>query len=671
MRGQALESTFNLNPAASATSSENSRHSENIMPKNSTTPGSADTNVASTSITMGTKRKRDEHDAENEEPEKESGKEMRKRLKEEAANKIRDKALKKDAADGENGTLRQPVTTSKKKKKDPHVPVRVQRAMKRDEQAKQAKLAVAEKRQAAIEDGTWDFDGEAIRRKEKDLNRRVRVEIRERVKAGEFGSLLPDAGARKQLEEDARLGGEPFVHPSRLGIKVEPGETVRKVNAKKMKYTREKLKREAQREVKARLRYEMFGEQYTSLSAMTEDERTKVMQNEEKMKKANRRAKRKAAAEDRVLVKIEKKAAKQKRVTQRQPMKLLEITGNEELVVAQPSNGSDPFADGTEEIKLDTTATSRRKQSRSLPPVLSNVVQHLGLSEVKALKYAERAAQNGITIEEYIERKDRKNLRTNSEIAQSSTMVVVERTKDLDETQSPTFFVDSTGSPSIAGAKNLKIVWTPEMLGDRRIKDLSKEEREARRLYLQEKRNKKHAKAGRVPEAVKSKAERAKDHATAKRQKQDKIVAQMMKETGKAKGETTKADLALVRRRAKRVLREAKRIKRDKVITRDRLTTDVKDDIMRRIKKYAVLPIVAVRHTNSHLGTTLLGRISNLPRTTRRPNVHRKGQCLIGYPAKIVQRRQRLCDVLYHSFILCGLVEARLVHILARFRYNF
>ncbi|KAF2435909.1 hypothetical protein EJ08DRAFT_294284 [Tothia fuscella] len=130
------------------------------------------------------------------------------------------------------------------------------------------------------------------------------------------------------------------------------------------------------------------------------------------------------------------------------------------------------------------------------------------------------------------------------------------------------FAVDTSGDAEILTREKPALKWNPDMLGDRKVKELTKEERKARLEYMREKRMARHEAAGKIPL---SKKERHKARVEKKQKQRNRLVAEIMTAKGKPKEDVSKEELEAARRAAKRVMREEKRVKRDKVIHRKKL----------------------------------------------------------------------------------------------------
>lgn len=705
-----------------------------------------------------------------------------------------------------------PIRKSEKKK---HEPARVIRAKQREERKAEARKNALENRKKQIEEGTFDWEADERRRKERQLNQMVKAEIAKRERAGEFGVVLPHPSVMLQMEKEAHARGEPFIHPSRLGYDIPPDtpfEKCKKVSYKDEKYKREKLKREAKRDVKARLRALMFGEEYVPESELTPEQKKQRRQQEKDKARAERRAKREAKAleeaEKEALLEFEaelarengditektgeepevenepKKSKQEEKAERRRKMNEAETARRARLdaeaaaAAAEAQNGvsspedeptdedknddelikplatSGGFDLSADEIKLgvnvagrvkkipgvgrvDKYPTKSEKKMRKLEArakdtgmtleeykakldkereeeeapekarlaelrasrggldakqwhrycrmaeedgkekaqefflecVKRNRVKEeakangieikkepqitypvLGMDGIKAPaltnghtspkdgdsdtdedstknkiskkkmeKYAAKAAAKGQTVEEYIERHEFKKAkmaaREATKAIKASRIQVMEDSVDVqvlpahpraDETkkarsssfsvngakhahQDLGFILDTKGDATLDGTKTPtaetrfvidrsgdadlknnppKLIWHPDMLGDRRVKDLSKPERLARLEWMRERRAAKNAAMGKNPL---SKKERHKKRVEKKMRQRDRLVAEIMREGGKAREEVTREELMNARRKAKRIQRELKREKRNKVIFRKKL----------------------------------------------------------------------------------------------------
>ena len=242
------------------------------------------------------------------------------------------------------------------------------------------------------------------------------------------------------------------------------------------------------------------------------------------------------------------------------------------------------------------------------------------LSKKKAEKYSAKAAAKGMTVEEYIERHEFKKAkiaaRQVTKSIKSSGVQVMEDTvhvsvvpakapttkavktpknftaavkgakhahqpggfiidttgdatlnKNKTSTAETHFVVDASGDPDLKNGPS-KIIWHPDMLGDRRVKDLTKAEREARLEWMREQRA---AKAAALGKRGPSKKEKHRRRVEMKMQQRNRLVYEIMREKDKPREEVSKDELLDARRKAKRIQRELKREKRNKVIFRKKL----------------------------------------------------------------------------------------------------
>jgi len=242
------------------------------------------------------------------------------------------------------------------------------------------------------------------------------------------------------------------------------------------------------------------------------------------------------------------------------------------------------------------------------------------MSKKKMEKYSAKAEAKGMTVEEYIERhefkkakiaarqvttsikangvqvmedtvdfkivpakapttravKPRKNSSASvkgAKHAHQASSFIIDTTGDatLNQNAPPAaethFVVDASGDPDLKNGP-AKMIWHPDMLGDRRVKDLTKAEREARLEWMREQRAAKAAASGK---AGPSKKERHRRRVEMKMRQRDRLVYEIMREKGKPREEVSKDELLDARRKAKRIQRELKREKRNKVIFRKKL----------------------------------------------------------------------------------------------------
>jgi len=203
----------------------------------------------------------------------------------------------------------------------------------------------------------------------------------------------------------------------------------------------------------------------------------------------------------------------------------------------------------------------------------------------KKPKYFKKAEKLGITVEEYVRRKeapnvksDEEELRIKSDAEVESAYIekkqkaaevkyIVEPEPKSEEGQ-PAFTIDTEGDVNITQVN--KTLWEPSMLGDRTVKQLSKEERLARKEWLRERRRQRKLTKiaqGRPPPPTKK--ERQKKKVQRKMKERDQLVAQIMTEAGRSKKSVSKGELKDARRKAKKKQKDAKKLKRNKVIHRN------------------------------------------------------------------------------------------------------
>lgn len=275
-----------------------------------------------------------------------------------------------------------PIRKNEKKK---HVPARVIRAQQREERKEEARRNAIEKRKKQIEEGTFDWEADELRRKERQLNQMVKAEIMKRERAGEFGVVLPHPSVMLKMEKEAHARGEPFIHPSKLGYDIPPDtpfEKCKKVSYKAEKYKREKLKREAKRDVKARLRALMFGEEYIPETNLTPEEKKQRRLQEKEKARAERRARREAKAlaeaerearleAERMLEKEEQKEPDIERESdeQSQDDEALDV----EPDVQQEDEKSEKHEEAEEGNKTKKTVPTTQEEDEQSAPVTRNI----------------------------------------------------------------------------------------------------------------------------------------------------------------------------------------------------------------------------------------------------------------------------------------------------------
>ncbi|TLD38235.1 Nitrate transporter [Venturia nashicola] len=306
----------------------------------------------------------------------------------------------------------QPIIREKKKKES----ARETRERRAKEKAEAQRQAFLENKQKALEEGTFDFEADAKRKKERELERMVKEELRRREATGEFGPKLPHPSVllkyEKEVEKELRVMGklgdlemEKKLMHAKVGIpELDPKK---KIKYKEEKYKREKLKRTAKREIKGRMRAAMFGEVYIPESELTPEElkeRKRAEKEELRAKRRITRAGKAEKAEEKEAAKALRRAAKIERREQKKEQR----KKTEEAIAARKAalledKGVDVFQAGSDEIKLGININGRQ---RTIPGV-GAVTKYPSKAE-KALKKREcRAYELGISLEEYDAREAR------------------------------------------------------------------------------------------------------------------------------------------------------------------------------------------------------------------------------------------------------------------------
>lgn len=352
-----------------------------------------------------------------------------------------------------------------------------------------------------------------------------------------------------------------------------------KLSYKAQKYEREKAKRELKRAERQRL-------QALVDPGSAPPEREKLAPEDSQEKRREQKEKEKSPRKERVAAKLAKVAEKAKKKAERRESKKQRR--------AQKLANKAETARKTKELKAEkakreaAAAAAAAAGGEARPdadvakdprPVMS--VPAEPLSEEKKQKYAARAAEKGMTVEAYLGRRAQKKAgkaggasttvtAQPAEEQSSAGSFVVDTTGDAALAQPLPFMIDTAGDPSILERTKQQgattpLVWTPDMLGDRKLKELSKEERRARLEWMRARRARRHAKAGEKGMMKKDKSQRRMEK---KSKQQGQLMAKFVAQKGKPKGEITKQDLAEAKRQAKRTMRELKREKRNKVIHR-------------------------------------------------------------------------------------------------------
>lgn len=235
-------------------------------------------------------------------------------------------------------------------------------------------------------------------------------------------------------------------------------------------------------------------------------------------------------------------------------------------------------AENTDEAQREAAAAvSAADVAKDPQPAIS--VPAEPLSDAKKEKYAARAAEKGVSVEEYIQRRAAKKAGKETAAAEEPQpgAFVVDTAGDaaLAPAAPPAFVIDTAGDPAIAEAEQREaalaqgpVVWDPSMLGDHKVKDLSKAERKARVEWMRARRAARKAAAG--DKGTLSKKEKAKRRMEKKTKMQDRLVAEIVAAKGKARESVTREEIREAQRKAKRTMKELKREKRNKVIHRGR-----------------------------------------------------------------------------------------------------
>jgi hypothetical protein len=217
----------------------------------------------------------------------------------------------------------------------------------------------------------------------------------------------------------------------------------------------------------------------------------------------------------------------------------------------------------------------------------------IALSTKKLEKYTRKAAAKGISVEEYIRKKKSKGKKQDSDMSVNGAPAELVDTKDgptvskkepghqqeedqpslnfvLDSTGNDdllpsAFIVDTAGDTDILPGPVETLVWHPDMIGNRKVKELSKEERKARLEWMRERRLQRKLERGK---ATMSKTEQSKLRIKRKIQQRGRIVAGIMSSKGKLGPDKTKEELHEARRHAKRQMRTLKKERRNKMIHR-------------------------------------------------------------------------------------------------------
>lgn len=190
------------------------------------------------------------------------------------------------------------------------------------------------------------------------------------------------------------------------------------------------------------------------------------------------------------------------------------------------------------------------------------------LSHKKRTQYTKRAASKGQDPEDYYASRVAKK----SKLAMSGSVSAMDSVLSAKSTQEPPnapFVIDLVGDHNLFPATVCEATyhrWHPDMLGDREAKDLSIDERRARKAFEHARRRVQRIASGRDPLTPK---ERRKEKMEKTRRKTNQLTKQALKKEGFGANETvSKHALKDARKAARRELKERKKLKRNKVIHR-------------------------------------------------------------------------------------------------------
>jgi hypothetical protein len=192
---------------------------------------------------------------------------------------------------------------------------------------------------------------------------------------------------RKRDDGKARSGGKDR--------SVEPGG-YKKMSDKKNKIKREKAKREVRRGIKSRLGNDAASESYVDESKVVEDENAVPYETA----KEARRAKRTAASKVQEADEEERNRKKEEQTKAKGARRSAAVNNTD--AVADDSNGQnvEAIANTSADISNRDSRASRAEQS-------SIQIPEKPLSNKKKAKYAKRAAEKGMSLEDYINKKER------------------------------------------------------------------------------------------------------------------------------------------------------------------------------------------------------------------------------------------------------------------------
>lgn len=371
-------------------------------------------------------------------------------------------------------------------------------------------------REEAIANGTYDEKKEKEVETMKRIDRQVSWRIKEREKSGEFGVVLPKVQGRRKGDPNARV---PDLE--------RPGKTM---SYKTAKQQREKNARAAKKELKKQMVVDAIlkGELPNPDNYGREDllkyydRYMRYRQKEQKLSTDEKKAIRKQHREE---LKANKIATERARHEEKQRIK----------------------QEAREKQKQAEEAEAQNAEEKEKAALSRKIAK---LSEEERAQYEERATSKSQTLEEYVRRRMQKKAE-----------------KKAQEDAPLPFFTDTEGDKTIVtkyipqyellpdgGIPIDPIVWT-----GRPIKSLTKEEREARRQWLEQRRNeKKVARAiaqGRNPDSI---IKKGKTRVQKKMENLQRLTGKVLLEQGIESG-ADKQQIAEARRKAKGILRQEKR----------------------------------------------------------------------------------------------------------------
>ncbi|KAF2091204.1 hypothetical protein K490DRAFT_54100 [Saccharata proteae CBS 121410] len=200
------------------------------------------------------------------------------------------------------------------------------------------------------------------------------------------------------------------------------------------------------------------------------------------------------------------------------------------------------------------------------------------LSEDKLAKHRKNAEKKGMTLEAYLEKKDgRKSKKTATATTDSEPAAAPAASEppafvvDTAGDSNLHFVIDTAGDPTLASGSRAdsapavppNLVWHPDMLGDRKVKDLSKEERAARLEYQRHKRLER--KGLTEDDGVKALSLKEREARSAQRKLADQKarMAEILSAQGVGRG-ATKEQIEAARKQAKTAMKSEKKDKKKK-----------------------------------------------------------------------------------------------------------